>query len=236
MTQSGAGGTTRAVPAPPEVAGRVFGTRLRGAMQFAEMLGQHGVDRGLIGPREVERLWERHLLNSAVISELLPEGSRVVDVGSGAGLPGIPLALARPDLRLTLLEPMARRVVWLDEVVEQLGLSVSVIRGRAEEVGVRQRLNGCDAVIARAVAPIGRLATWCLPLLRPGGRLLALKGASAAEELTRDEQSVARAGGRQQQVVTCGADVVDVPTTVVLIEKDQSVRRRDGMRPRRKDR
>src|SRR5437763_9388719 len=119
---------------------------------------------------------------------------------------------------------MARRVAWLNEVVEQLGLSVSVIRGRAEEVGVRQRLNGCDAVIARAVAPLGRLAAWCLPLLRPGGRLLALKGASAAEELTRDEQSVARAGGRRQQVVTCGADVVDVPTTVVLIERDQSMR------------
>jgi 16S rRNA (guanine527-N7)-methyltransferase len=205
-------------------------------MQFAEMLGQHGVDRGLIGPREVERLWGRHLLNSAVISELLPEGSRVVDVGSGAGLPGIPLALARPDLRLTLLEPMARRVAWLNEVVEQLGLSVSVIRGRAEEVGVRQRLNDCDAVTARAVAPLGRLATWCLPLLRPGGSLLALKGASAAEELARDERSVALAGGRRQHIVTCGADVVDVPTTVVLIERDQPMRRRDGMRPRRKDR
>jgi 16S rRNA (guanine527-N7)-methyltransferase len=236
MTQSGAHGGPTPAPAPPEVAGRVFGENLPRAVLFAEMLAEQGVDRGLIGPREVDRLWDRHLLNSAVIAELLPEKSRVVDVGSGAGLPGIPLALARPDLSVTLLEPMARRVAWLNEVVDRLGLRVSVMRGRAEEADVRQRLRACDAVTARAVAPLGRLAAWCLPLLRPGGRLLALKGASAEEELARDDVSVARAGGRRRQIVTCGVDVVDVPTTVVLIERDDSTRHRDGTRPGRKDR
>jgi 16S rRNA (guanine527-N7)-methyltransferase len=220
MTPSGAHGGARTAPAPPEIAAQVFGDNLRGAVLFAEMLAQHGVARGLIGPREIDRLWQRHLLNSAVIAELLPRNSRVVDVGSGAGLPGIPLALGRPDLDITLLEPMARRVSWLDEVVERLGLRVSVLRGRAEEVEVRQRLRDCDAVTARAVAPIGRLADWCLPLLRPGGRLLALKGASAEEELARDAELVARAGGHRRRIVTCGADVVDVPATVVLVERE----------------
>ncbi|GDY30931.1 16S rRNA (guanine(527)-N(7))-methyltransferase RsmG [Gandjariella thermophila] len=236
MTQSGAHGGARAVPAPPEGADRVFGANLPTAVRFAEMLAEHGVDRGLIGPREVDRLWDRHLLNSAVIAELLPEHSRVVDVGSGAGLPGIPLLIARPDLGVTLLEPMARRVAWLNEVVDRLGLRASVIRGRAEEVDVRQRLRGCDAVTARAVAPLSRLATWCLPLLRPGGTLLALKGASAEEELARDADSVLRAGGCRGRIVTCGVDVMDVPTTVVLIERENSPRHHDGMRPRRKDR
>lgn len=214
----------------------VFGDHVDGAKSFAKMLTEHGVERGLIGPREVDRLWDRHLLNSAAIAELLPQGSRVVDVGSGAGLPGIPLAIARPDLELTLLEPMARRVAWLTEVVETLGLSVTVVRGRAEEAAVREQLSGSDVVTARAVAPLERLARWCLPLLRPGGQLLALKGESAAEELERDAQAVRNAGGSRHRIVSCGDGVLEVPTTVVLVERDEPVGRRDGGRRKRKDR
>jgi 16S rRNA (guanine527-N7)-methyltransferase len=158
-----------------------------------------------------------------------------VDVGSGAGLPGIPLAIARPDLRLTLLEPMARRVAWLQEAVDTLGLDVEVVRGRAEEPEVLRRLGGSDIVTARAVAPLERLAKWCLPLLRPGGHMLALKGASAAEELERDAAAVAKAGGSRQRVASCGTEVLEVPTTVVVVERDEEVGRRDGGRRRRKD-
>jgi 16S rRNA (guanine527-N7)-methyltransferase len=220
---------------PGDVVERVFGDGASVAIKFAALLADHGVERGLIGPREVERLWDRHLFNSGVLAELVPPNCRVVDVGSGAGLPGIPLAIARPDIRLSLLEPMARRVAWLQEVVDTLGLEVEVVRGRAEEPEARRRLGGSDIVTARAVAPLERLAKWCLPLLRPGGQLLALKGASAAEELERDEAAVAKAGGSRQWVATCGAEVLEVPTTVVVVERDEQVGRRDGGRRRRKD-
>jgi 16S rRNA (guanine527-N7)-methyltransferase len=226
---------SEALEPPADVVERVFGDGAPGAIKFAALLADHGVERGLIGPREVERLWERHLFNSAVLAELVPPNCRVVDVGSGAGLPGIPLAIARPDVRLTLLEPMARRVAWLQEVVDTLGLDVEVVRGRAEEPEVRSRLGGSDIVTARAVAPMERLAKWCLPLLRSGGLMLALKGASAAEELERDAAAVAKAGGSRQWVATCGAEVLEVPTTVVVVERDERVGRRDGGRRRRKD-
>ncbi|QFZ23924.1 16S rRNA (guanine(527)-N(7))-methyltransferase RsmG [Saccharothrix syringae] len=216
---------------------RVFGDHYDKAVALAHLLTEHGVERGLIGPREVDRLWERHLLNSAVVAELFPERSRVVDVGSGAGLPGLPLAIARPDLDLTLLEPMARRIAWLTECVEALDLgNVTVLRGRAEEGPVRDRLSGSDVVTARAVAPLDRLTRWCLPLLRPGGLLIALKGESAEEELTRDAEAVRRAGGTRARVTTCGADVLDLPTTVVLVERDDQKSGRDGARRKRKDR
>lgn len=226
----------------------VFGERLPQARRFAELLQEHGVRRGMIGPREVDRLWERHLLNSGVLAELLTPNCRVVDVGSGAGLPGIPLAIARPDIHLTLLEPMARRVSWLQEVITELELTVEVTRGRAEEGPVRQRLADQDVVTARAVAPMGRLAKWCLPLLRPRGRLLALKGSSAAEELTRDAAAVTAAGGGGHEVVSCGDGVLEVPTTVVVVHrtgeskaprtssKSATARRADGTRRTRKDR
>ena len=220
---------------PADVVERVFGDGASVAIKFAALLADHGVERGLIGPREVERLWDRHLFNSGVLAELVPLNCRVVDVGSGAGLPGIPLAIARPDIRLTLLDPMARRVAWLQEAVDTLGLDVEVVRGRAEEPEVRSRLGGSDIVTARAVAPLERLAKWCLPLLRPGGQMLALKGASAAEELERDAAAVARAGGSRQRVATCGTEVLEVPTTVVVVERDEQVGRRDAGRRRRKD-
>lgn len=223
----------------PEAARAVFGDRLPGAERFATMLAEQGVRRGLIGPRELPRIWDRHLLNSAVLAELLPPNCRVVDVGSGAGLPGIPLAIARPDVELVLLEPMARRVAWLREVIEELDLSVEVVRGRAEEGPVRDRLADQDVVTARAVAPLERLSAWCLPLLRPGGRLLALKGSTAAEELERDAAAVQAVGGSPGEVLSCGDNVLDVPTTVVVVERvSQKVpgRRRDGGRRARKDR
>ena len=141
------------------------------------------MERGLLGPREVDRIWDRHLLNCAAVAELLEPGERVVDIGSGAGLPGIPLAIARPDLDVVLLEPLLRRSEFLSEVVDQLGLAVEVVRGRAEEPGVRERFGEGDAAVSRAVASLDKLAKWSMPLLRPGGRMLALKGERARDEV-----------------------------------------------------
>lgn len=210
---------------------QAFGPGADRATLFAELLTVHGVERGLIGPREVDRIWERHLLNSVAIAECVPQGASVVDVGSGAGLPGIPLAIARPDLRLVLLEPMARRVAWLEEVVAKLDLDVTVVRGRAEEKPVRQQLADRDVVTARAVAPLGKLAGWCLPLLRVGGQLIALKGSSAAEEIERDRAEIARAGGVDPKVQTCGSGLLDEPTTVVVMRREPVAGRRS--KPRR---
>jgi 16S rRNA (guanine527-N7)-methyltransferase len=229
-------------PAPPTElvtpagAAKVFGERVGLAIRFVELLAQEGVRRGLIGPREVDRLWDRHVLNSAVIAELIPQDARVVDVGSGAGLPGIPLAIVRPDVHVTLLEPMARRVTWLQEVVDELGLRATVRRGRAEEPDVRATLGGADVVTARAVAPLAKLAGWCLPLTRIGGNLLALKGESAADELARDADAVRALGGLEQSIARLGADLVEVPTTVIVVRRDKPASGRDARRRTRKDR
>jgi 16S rRNA (guanine527-N7)-methyltransferase len=202
--------TESAVPAS---AAEVFGPALDRAAEYVRLLATDGTVRGLIGPREVPRLWDRHLLNSVAIAPLVPDGARVVDVGSGAGLPGIPLALARPDLTVALLEPLARRVTFLDEVVDRLGLTnVTVVRGRAEEGPARRELGGADVVTARAVAPLEKLAAWCLPLLRPGGRLLALKGSTAAEELVAARPL---ADAADAEVVEVG----DPPATVVVVTR-----------------
>nr|WP_300147408.1 16S rRNA (guanine(527)-N(7))-methyltransferase RsmG [Propionicimonas sp.] len=149
--------------------------------QYVDILASRGIDWGLIGPREGERLWERHVLNSIAAESLFPSGVSVVDVGSGAGLPGIPLAIRRPDLRVTLLESLLRRANFLELAVTELGLGerVRVVRGRAEE-----HRETYDVVTCRAVAPLPRLLTWCLPLLSPSGRLVALKGSTAGAELT----------------------------------------------------
>jgi 16S rRNA (guanine527-N7)-methyltransferase len=163
-----------------------------------------------------------------VVSELIPAGARVVDVGSGAGLPGIPLALARPDLSIVLVEPLARRVEWLLEIVEDLGVGVEVQRGRAEENSVRRRWEGADVVTSRAVAPLHRLAAWCLPLVRCGGTMLAVKGASAAEEIERDATAVRTLGGGAPSIERCGAGIVDPPSTVVIVERVDHPRRRRG--------
>lgn len=212
---------TGRAPQPPVVAVEVFGDRLELARSYADVLADAGVVRGLLGPREVPRLWDRHLLNSAVVSDLLPVGARVIDVGSGAGLPGVALAIRRPDLSVVLLEPLLRRVEFLIETVAALGLGgqVSVVRGRAEEPVVRTTLADADWVTARAVAPLDRLAGWCLPLLRPGGVLLALKGAMAGSEIESHRDQMRRAGAGEIDVVTCGSGLLDEPTTVVRVRR-----------------
>lgn len=207
-------------PAPPE-ARDVFGDRFPEAVRYGELLADVGVTRGLIGPREVPRLWERHLLNCAVLSEVVPEDVTVCDVGSGAGLPGIPLALTRPDLQITLLEPLLRRTNFLREVVELLGLEhVTVVRGRAEEV--LGKLNPMHVVTARAVAPLDRLAGWGVPLLRPYGEMLLLKGDTAEEELKQARAALGKLGVVETSVLHVGEGVVDPPSTVVRVEVGES--------------
>ncbi|HEX2175559.1 MAG TPA: 16S rRNA (guanine(527)-N(7))-methyltransferase RsmG [Nocardioidaceae bacterium] len=175
----------------------MFGSAWPRLLGYAELLADAGVVRGLIGPREVPRLWDRHLCNCAQIAGAFGSGARVCDLGSGAGLPGVVLALARPDLEVTLLEPLLRRTRFLDEVVDELGLdNVRVERGRAEE----HAAAGFDAVTARAVAPLDRLVRWALPMCRPGGMLLAMKGASAADELAAAEPVLRKARAASSQV------------------------------------
>lgn len=175
----------------------MFADELPLAVAYAERLAGPGVERGLIGPREVDRLWERHLLNSAAVAAAVPDGVGVVDVGSGAGLPGIPLALARPDLHVSLVEPLLRRATFLTEACDALGLDrVDVVRSRAEDLP-----NGeADVVVARAVAPLPRLLQWTLPLLRPGGRLVAMKGRSAGDELEAAAGTLSRLRARSWDV------------------------------------
>jgi 16S rRNA (guanine527-N7)-methyltransferase len=191
---------------------------------YAELLATEGVLRGLLGPHEVPRLWERHLLNCAVLAELLGPGLAVVDVGSGAGLPGIVLACARPDLRVSVVEPMARRIAFLEECRDTLDLAnLTIVRGRAEEPATVARVGGADVVTARAVAPLDRLARWCLPLVRRGGRLLAVKGATAANEVERTRATIALLGGAPITIRRCGWGIVDPPATVVdVVRADRS--------------
>ena len=211
------------LPIAPESAARMFGALLPVATEFVARLATDGVTRGLIGPREVPRLWERHVLNSAVVAEVVPHGARVVDVGSGAGLPGIPLGIARPDLELTLVEPMARRVEFLEEVVAALavpaGLRWRVLRGRAEERSVAKAVGPVDVVTARAVAPLPRLVGWCRGLMRPGSQLVALVGASALVGLPALVPELEAAGMRDVHARAVGAELGDAATTVVVMTR-----------------
>ncbi|RAU96694.1 16S rRNA (guanine(527)-N(7))-methyltransferase RsmG [Mycobacterium colombiense] len=199
----------------PDVAAAVFGERLGIARRYAEILATAGVERGLLGPREVDRIWDRHILNSAALAELLHPGERIIDIGSGAGLPGIPLAVARPDLDVVLLEPLLRRSEFLNEVIHELGLAVVVVRGRAEEPGVRNRFGERDAAVSRAVASLDKLTKWSLPLLRPDGRMLAVKGERAFDEVEQYRRVMAASGAADVRVVTCGANYLRPPATVV---------------------
>ena len=212
--------TPELAPAPA-AATEIFGERLPLAEAYHRSLATDGSTRGFIGPREIPRLWDRHILNCAVIGEVMEHGVRVADIGSGAGLPGIPLAIARPDLDITLIEPLLKRSVYLGEVVELLGLpNVTVIRGRAEEKPVREALgDGVDIVTSRAVAPLGKLAGWSLPLVRRGGEMIAMKGSSVTEELERDAAQIRKAGGGKARIVTVGAAALEEPTTVIRIPR-----------------
>lgn len=193
-----------------------FGDRLGIAEEYARLLASDGVERGLIGPREVDRLWDRHLLNCASPVVRVPPNCSVADVGSGAGLPGLVWAIARPDLNVTLIEPLLRRTRFLDEAVERLGLTnVTVLRARAEDVS-----DQFDVVTARAVAALDKLVRWCLPLVRSGGFLLALKGSSAHDEVADARATIARLGGGDIVVATYGEDWnLPVPTTVVEVQR-----------------
>ncbi len=194
---------------------KIFGARLGIAERFVEHLATSGIERGLIGPREVPRLWSRHVLNCAVVTELIADGARVADVGSGAGLPGLTWALARPDLQVTLIEPLERRVTWLEEVVMDLGLdNVEIMRARAEQALGRVT---CDVVTARAVSALNTLVGLTIPLLDGDGELLAIKGRSAQEELDKAAKAIRKLGGVQTSVVTAGVGILDEPTTVVRI-------------------
>jgi 16S rRNA (guanine527-N7)-methyltransferase len=202
-----------ALPAPPEAARELFGVRLPAAEAYARLLAGPGVERGLIGPAEAARIWDRHLLNCAVVADLVPERCRLADLGSGAGLPGLVLAMLRPLTAVILVEPMARRTAFLAECAEQLGLNnVEVRRARAEELAGQIR---ADVVTARAVASLDRLAGPASGLARPGGLVLAMKGTSAAVELRRSMARLQEIGATQIGILRLGEGTIAEPTTVV---------------------
>jgi 16S rRNA (guanine527-N7)-methyltransferase len=204
------------VPPCPAGAPDVFGGALDQARRYAELLATDGVARGLIGPRETERLWDRHLLNCAVVAELLPERGLLVDIGSGAGLPGVVLAMLRPSLEVILLEPLLRRSVFLEECVAELGLpNATVVRARAEDKAAAP--IRADVATARAVAPLDRLAGWAARLLRPGGELLAIKGQSAEAEIAAARPVLARLGAQSAEVLQAGQGRVVTATTIVRV-------------------
>jgi 16S rRNA (guanine527-N7)-methyltransferase len=199
--------------AAPPAAVEVFGTAIGLAERYAGLLAGPGVERGLLGPGEAARLWDRHLLNCAAVAELVPSPCSLIDLGSGAGLPGIVLAMLLPDVTVTLLEPMARRVTFLAECIQILGLAnVAVRRGRAEDVTGQLT---ADVVVVRAVAPMDKLAGLAIGLLKPGGVVLAIKGAGAAAEVSRARPELRRLGARDVEVLRAGSGRVDPAATVV---------------------
>lgn len=200
-------------PEAPLIAEGFFGERTTVILEFARILGSTGVDHGLIGPREVPRLWERHLLNCAVVEDSFPKNATVGDIGSGAGLPGIVLAVARPDLEVHLVEPMLRRTSWLESTVGDLGLdNVTVHRARAEDCVGRFRF---PHVTARAVARLDKLARWCVPLLDHGGLLVAIKGRTASEELVETRPDLVRLGLITAAIVEHGLGLLEHPVLTV---------------------
>jgi 16S rRNA (guanine527-N7)-methyltransferase len=226
---------TTPVPPAPDAAKTVFGPRLDLAQRYAELLADTGVEWGLLGPHEIERIWERHLLNCGVVVELLEPGERVADIGSGAGLPGVALAIAEPRLDVVLIESLLRRSEFLRMVVTELELGVEVLRGRAEDPAVRESAGGCDAVVSRAVAPLDKVARWSMALLRPGGRMLAIKGERAPAELREHRRVLTSLGAADARVVECGVKHLSPPTTVVVARRAKpdpvrNVRRRRSNR------
>lgn len=196
---------------------QLFGTGSTAIKQYVDMLTSRGIDWGVIGPREGSRIWERHVLNSVSIADLIGDGETVADIGSGAGLPGIPLAILRPDLRITLVEPLLRRWRFLELAVEELGISarVDVVRARAED------LTGADqprytTVTSRALAPLAKVVLWCRPLMAPGGQIVAIKGRSAEDEVARDRGDLARMGVAATVVPCSSAGSAELTYAVVV--------------------
>lgn len=222
-------------PPPPAVAGTVFGPRLPLACKYADLLADIGVEWGLVGPREVPRLWDRHLLNCAAVAPLIGSAAQVVDAGSGAGLPGIPLAIARPDLNIVLVDAAERRCRFLSEAVAVLGLhQVQVRQARVEQLAGL----GVDVVTARALAPLPRLVGWCLPLLRPGGELLAIRGEQAEAEVAQVAGELAALGAsawelQRVALPDSGEDGGPPPTSVVRIIADPAAPARAAATRRR---
>jgi 16S rRNA (guanine527-N7)-methyltransferase len=213
----------------PPAAAELFGSALPRIEAYAELLAGPGIERGLLGPSEAERLWERHLLNCGVVAELVPASARsLVDIGSGAGLPGVVLAVLLPGVSVTLLEPMQRRADFLRECIDSLRLgNAEVLRGRAEDVAGQVGASpvgagpvgagpvGADVVTARAVAPLEKLAGLAVGLVRPGGLVLAIKGASAPAEVARARGALRRLGAREVEVRKAGSGIVEPAATVV---------------------
>lgn len=225
MTAGDAGPTGAAAPTPPADAAQVFGPALADLERYAALLAGAGIERGLIGPREVPRLWDRHLVNSAAVTALIPENATVVDVGSGAGLPGLVVAIVRADLQVVLVDATARRTTFLTEAVGLLGLTerVRVVTGRVEDAPVRADIGTADVVLSRAVAALPQLVRWCLPLVSDTGTVLAVKGSRARDEVAAGREEIRRAGA----VVT---EVHDLEfggqtTTVVALQRREPRRR-----------
>ena len=205
--------------AEPEAAEAIFGPQIKLARAYVHKLAQESDQLGLLGPRELDKIWSRHVLNSAVVAELVQAGELVADVGSGAGLPGIPMAIAAPETDFVLIEPMDRRASWLQEVVDELDLqNVEVVRARAEEVEGGQ----FEVVTARAVAALDKLLRLCVPLLKPGGKVIALKGSKAPEEILEAKKLQKKLKIEGFEIVVCGEKFLAEPTSVVETRLDSS--------------
>ena len=201
----------------PANAVEIFGANIDKARVYFNALVRDSDELGLLGPREMPKLWSRHILNSAVVAELVPDGKTCADVGSGAGLPGIPMAIAQPNAEFVLIEPMERRSNWLKLMVDEIGLTnVRVIRARAEEVG-----EVFDLVTARAVSALPKLLRMTVPLTRDGGAIIALKGAKAAEEIEESKKLVKKLKIKSFDIVQVGTAHLAEPTTVVLTKLEQ---------------